>query len=78
MIDKSKVTVKDLQILCGYLNFLGKAIVPGRTFTRCMYTKYEGIVKVHATNDEMVAKVGQLKAYHHVRLKRIVRYGCNS
>ena len=30
---KKKVTVKDLQKLCGYLNFLCKAIFPGQTFT---------------------------------------------
>ena len=33
-ISKKKVMVKQLQQLCGYLNFLGKAIFPGRTFTR--------------------------------------------
>ena len=77
MIDKSKVTVKDLQILCGYLNFLGKAIVPGRTFTRHMYAKYQGIVRVHATNDEMVMKVGlQLKAHHHVQLDGEFKKDC--
>ena len=31
---KSKATVKELQTLCGYLNFLNKAIVPGRAFAR--------------------------------------------
>ena len=30
-LDKKKTTVKELQILCGYLNFLGKAVFPGRT-----------------------------------------------
>ena len=33
IINKKKVTVKQLQQLCGYLNFLSKAIVLGRTFT---------------------------------------------
>ena len=32
MLAKKKVTVKELQVLCGYLNFLAKAIFPGRTF----------------------------------------------
>ena len=27
-----KATVKELQQLCGFLNFLGRAIVPGRAF----------------------------------------------
>ena len=31
---KAKATVKEIQTLCGYLNFLNKAIVPGRAFTR--------------------------------------------
>ena len=29
-----KVTIKELQKLCGFLNFLGRAVVPGRAFTR--------------------------------------------
>ena len=32
-IDKKKATVRELQVLCGYLNFLSKAIFPGRAFT---------------------------------------------
>ena len=38
--DKKKATVKELQVLCGYLNFLCKAIFPGRPFVRRMYAKY--------------------------------------
>ena len=34
MIDSTKATVRDLQALCGYLNFLGKVIHPGRVFTQ--------------------------------------------
>ena len=30
---KKKATVKELQKLCGYLNFTAKAVFPGRTFT---------------------------------------------
>ena len=37
---KKKSMVKDLQALCGYLNFLTKAIYPGRAFMRRMYSKY--------------------------------------
>ena len=33
MIDKKKVTVKQLQVLTGYMNFLTKAIFAGKTFT---------------------------------------------
>ena len=31
---KKKAKVRDLQKLCRYLNFICKAIVPGRTFVR--------------------------------------------
>ena len=33
-----KITLKELQQLCGFLNFLCKCIVPGRAFTRHLYT----------------------------------------
>ena len=33
LLDKSKATVKELQVLCRYLNFLNKAIFPRRAFT---------------------------------------------
>ena len=34
VMNKKKVTIKQLQVLAGYLNFLNRAIVPGRTFSR--------------------------------------------
>ena len=33
-----KVTIKELQKICGFLNFLGRAVVPGRAFTRRLYS----------------------------------------
>ena len=33
-----KITLEQLQRLCGFLNFLCKCIIPGRAFTRRMYT----------------------------------------
>ena len=36
-IQQKKVTIKHIQRLTGTLNFLNKAIVPGRAFTRGMY-----------------------------------------
>ena len=60
MINKRKATVKELQSLCGYLNFLNKAILPGRAFTRHMYSKYA----VHW--DDKPGKKKQLKPYHHI------------
>ena len=59
-IDNRRVTIKFVQRLTGILNFLNKAIVPGRAFTRGMYQKLalkmkEGI---------------PLKQYHHVYLNK--------
>ena len=55
---KKKITVKQLQVLTGYLNFLTKAIPPGRTFTRRMYAKYANL---HP----------KLKQHHHVAIDRV-------
>ena len=60
--DKKKATVKQLQILTGYLNFLTKAVFPGRAFTRRIYAKYSG------------AKCLNLKPYHHVRLDQEFKF----
>ena len=60
--DKKKATVKQLQVLTGYLNFLNKAIFPGRAFTRRIYAKYAGAVS------------HQLRPYHHVRLDKEFKF----
>ena len=39
-IQKRKAKVKEMQKLAGFLNFLNRAIVPGRAFTRRMYAKF--------------------------------------
>ena len=55
---RKKVTIKFIQRMTGTLNFLNRAIVPGRAFTRGMYDKLK-------TKD----KNGKpLKDYHHVNL----------
>ena len=36
-LSKKKVMVRQVQKLTGFLNFLCRAIIPGRAFTRCMY-----------------------------------------
>ena len=59
-ISKKKVTIKFIQRLTGVLNFLSKAIVPGRTFIRGMYSK------IHTTNGQGE----ELKQYHHISLDR--------
>ena len=52
---KKKATVKDLQSLCGILNFLGRVVFPGRTFTRRMYSKYAGFVNMGSHNNAVTA-----------------------
>ena len=44
---KNKTTLRELQQLCGFLNFLSKAIIPGRTFTRRLYAYGDGYLKPH-------------------------------
>ena len=41
---KRSARVEELEKLSGYLNFLNRAIHPGRAFTRRMYSKFSGII----------------------------------
>ena len=68
-IDRRKATVKELQELCRYLNFLCKAIFPGCPFVRRMYVKYAKIID---KSDNC-----QLKPHHHVRLDMEFKVDCN-
>ena len=43
LLNKKKAQVKDLQSLCGFLNFLNRAVIPGRAFTRRMYAKFSRV-----------------------------------
>ena len=54
---KKKATVLQIQRLAGYLNFLCKCVVPGRTFTMRLYSLTSG----------------KLKPYHHIRIPCDVR-----
>ena len=45
--ENKKVTVKHIQRVCGYLNFLCKCIVPGRAFIRRLYFCYNNNMKPH-------------------------------
>ena len=60
---KKKMTVKQLQVLTGYLNFLTKAIFAGCMFTRCMYSKFANLGK-------------HLKPHHHIRIDAEFRFDC--
>ena len=59
VLKKKKIQVHQLQKLCGYLNFLCRAIVSGRAFTRRLYAHTAGkVLKPHhhiAVNSEMKA-----------------------
>ena len=60
IISKKKATILSIQRLTATLNFLNKAIVPGRAFTRRMYNKLT-----------FVDKEGRkLKQHYHVALDR--------
>ena len=61
---KNKATIKELQTLAGHLNFINRAVVPGRVFTRCMYSKFTG------------SKFASLKQYHHIRIDKEFRRDC--
>ena len=66
--DKRKITVKQMQTLTGYLNFLTKAIFAGRMFTRRMYSKYANIKAARAGN--------KLKPHYHICMDHEFRFDC--
>ena len=79
MLDKKKATVKEIQALCGFLNFLNKAIVPGRAFTRRMYAKYSHLIKYENTKVLGCKKarvISKLKPHHHIRLDKEFKADC--
>ena len=53
-----KITVKQLQQICGFLNFLGRCVVPGCAFTRRSYG--------HLANPN-------LRPHHHIRINLEMR-----
>ena len=53
-----KTTVHELQQLCGFLNFLGCAVVPGRAFTQRLYC---------------YTKNPNMRKHHHVRVNQEIR-----
>ena len=59
VLTKRLMTVKQLQKICGFLNFLGRAIVPRRAFTRRMYMKLQG--------------TADLKPHHHIRVTKDIK-----
>ena len=53
MLSRKKATVQELQGLAGLLNFMTRAIFPGRAFTQRMYAKFAPIMST-------------LKEFHHI------------
>ena len=53
-----KVTLNQLQKICGFLNFLGRCVIPGRAFTRRLY--------VYTANDKLLP-------HHHIRINGEMR-----
>ena len=52
-----KLTLNQLQKVCGFLNFLCRCVIPGRVFTRRMYAHTAGV----------------LKPYHHIKITSELR-----
>ena len=77
---KGKAMVKEIQMLCGYLNFLNKAIVPGRAFTRLMYAKFSKVMDISMmgfpkqVNRSKGSK--KLKPHHHIKMDQEFRLDC--
>ena len=65
MISKRTVRVKEMERRAGLLNFINKAVVPGRTFTRRMYAKFT------KTRDQK-----DLKSYHHMNVDTEFKQDC--
>ena len=66
MMDKRKSTIHDLQKFTGYLNFICKAVFPGRAFTRRMYAKIPWF------NSEG----NKMKQHYHVNLDSEFKEDC--
>ena len=67
VLDKKKITVKQVEKLTGTLNFLTRAIFPGRAFTRRLYAKIS-----------MRENKGfKLKGHHHIYVDSEMKKDCN-
>ena len=65
ILAKRKVTIKELQKLCGFLNFLGRAIVPGRAFMHRLYAYTR------------IPNNSKLKPHHHVKINSEMQLDLN-
>ena len=67
-----KVTIKTMQQICGLLNFLGRAIVPGIAFTRRLYS-YTGKNIPSTTSQHNKGAHFSLQSYHHIRINKEIK-----
>ena len=76
-LHSKKATIRELQQLCGYLNFLTRAIFPGRTFTRRKYAKFADPLRMQrhkiavenqavSDSNALVKFCKNLKPHHHI------------
>ena len=65
---RKRTTIKTLQQVTGTLNFLTRAIVPGHTFTRRIYSKF--------AQKSFTSKGQLLKPYHHVKVDNELKNDC--
>ena len=73
------MTVKELHELCGYLNFLCKAIFPGRPFLHRMYSKYSKYTPIPSHRRELkYIYPTAVKPHHYVRLDKEFREDCKT
>ena len=82
LVNKKKATVKELQELCCYLNFLNRAVYPGRIFTRRMYAQYSSVVKMDSQattedlNEQNPGNKFKWRQYHHIKLSSEFKSDC--
>ena len=76
LMGKNKATVRELQGLCGFLNFIGRAIFPGRAFTRRMYAKFSPKLSSKGRPGAKLGKQFNLKPYHHIKLDAEFKWDC--
>ena len=67
LINSKEATIKELESLAGLLNFLNRAIFPGRAFTRRMYAKFTGMIELWGKHRKCEVNK-KMQKYHHVRL----------
>ena len=81
MLHKKKATVKELQSLCGFLNFFGQVIYPRRMFTRRMYAKYSLIINNtdirNGQSDKITKFNNKIRQHHHVWIDSEFKLDCS-